>query len=271
MVIGMLIIAIPLLETFDRFNLSTFIPLFFIRSSSFSTFGIVLLNIFYAIQYDALTVIVNTFLLLLIILTKGTRQIILFLVLGLGIFVYLFAILGDEIEEFRTSGPSNFMGNVSQVSSSHPIFSLDANTTWRIIFWYRVLIERYPENLSGVGFGTPLLDDYVPGVSSQAGRDSGKFTYDDEYVAHVIGAHNSYITLFARLGVLYIPILIMTYYSVFNGYFDKRLTKSEKLFYLSFFTISVVALFNLVLETPTVSFLYWVFLGFIANITFNKK
>jgi O-antigen ligase len=130
------------------------------------------------------------------------------------------------------------------------------------------LIENFPYNLIGIGIGTPLLPYYPNAVTTDLG-------HPDEYIAHVIGAHNTFITLFSRFGIGFILLMIMIYRAVFREFYWYKSYylnhKNDISLFLAFFTITTVGIFNLLLETPTLAAVYWVFLGFVAAAIHERK
>ncbi|MBX2914240.1 MAG: O-antigen ligase family protein [Cyclobacteriaceae bacterium] len=162
----------------------------------------------------------------------------------------------------------SLFGNVEYVYSQHPLFRIDNNTSWRLIFWYRTVIETFPQNLIGIGIGTPLLP-YTPNISTS------DLIYDDEHVAHVIGTHNTFITVFVRFGIISILLFGMIYRSVFREYFLFNRyylnNRNDINIFLGFIALSTVGLFNLLIETSTLSALYWISLGFVSRAITNRK
>ncbi|HYC30440.1 MAG TPA: hypothetical protein VEB42_16510, partial [Chitinophagaceae bacterium] len=91
---------------------------------------------------------------------------------------------------------------------------------------------------------------------------------------YVLGGHNSYIYLFARLGIVYLLITVYIYGTVFKEYFHHKkyyLANNQALVFWSFFTMSIIALFNPALETPIYASAYWMLLGFTARAIYNRK
>lgn len=249
----------------DRFTASGFFPYLFKRSSRAAFYGVVVLNVIYAVAYSSLTVTILT--LVLIVIVAVRRYIYLKLLLGIGLtgFVAGFIYLAPYLQLYKT-GPYSLFGNIEQVAGRHWVLNLDGNTTWRAVLWYRLLAERFPENVLGIGMGTPLLE-YQPGMTT---TDS---EYEDEYNAHVFGLHNTYLTLAIRLGILYLVFTLMIYDRVFREYYGfKNYYRRNNLylFFWSFFAITGVGLFNLLLESPTVASLYWITLGFVAKVIYHR-
>ncbi|MBL7849752.1 MAG: O-antigen ligase family protein [Cyclobacteriaceae bacterium] len=161
-----------------------------------------------------------------------------------------------------------FFGDVEYVYRQHPWFNFDQNSSWRMIFWYRTLVEAFPGNLLGLGFGTPILP-YHPDVTT---TDLG---YPDEYIAHVIGTHNTFVTIFVRLGLVSVVLFLLIYRAVFRDFFKYKHYylnhRNDGGLFIGFVIITIVGFFNLVLESPTMSGLYWISLGFVARAMAEPK
>ena len=134
--------------------------------------------------------------------------------IGLGILglALLFAELSGYLNLYN-GGHYQLFGEVYRVYSQHDFFSIDHNSSWRILFWYRLLVVDFPQNLLGIGIGTPMLP-YIAGVSTQA------LGHPDEYIAHVIGAHNTFITFFYRFGIGCVILFAIIYRLVFKEFYN---------------------------------------------------
>jgi hypothetical protein len=182
----------------------------------------------------------------------------------IGLFAYLSPDLAKYSEEEKGK---NLFGNQELVCKSNKILSADPNSSWRMVYWYRVVVENFPKNLLGIGFGTPYLP-YVPG------KDTAESLYDDEHDAHLTGTHNSFITLFVRLGILVLPFFFFLYAIILKEFYRFKqyyVANHHIVFFMGFFAISIIALFNPVLETPMYAGLYWFFLGLVAKSIYERK
>jgi hypothetical protein len=250
----------------DRYSGSVFFPFLFRRLNIVSLTGVLLLNIIYAITFESMTVGLISILLGGIIILRSYRLLRAAVVMGFIGFVGLLIYFAPNVELYKT-GPYSLFGNVRAVIDSHYLLGLDHNSTWRLVFWYRLIVENFPQNILGIGLGTPLLD-YIPG------QDTAFSNYDDEYDIHVMGSHNTYLTVAARLGLLFPVLLVLIYRRVFRefyrwfGYYNYR---RNLLIFISFFTVSIIGLFNLLLESPIYASLYWMLLGFVAKAIEVRK
>lgn len=163
---------------------------------------------------------------------------------------------------------TTLFGDVVYVYSQHPWFNIDHNTSWRFIFWYRTLVESFPQNLLGVGVGTPILP-YLPGAATS------DLLFPDEHIAHVIGTHNTFITIFVRFGIFALFIFIIIYRNVMRDFFSHRnyyySNRNDLSIFLSFVALTAVGMFNLLIETPTLAALFWISLGLVAGAINNRK
>lgn len=244
-------------------------PVLFIGAFSRINYGTMLflsiLIIIHGFMYDALSIIVLAPMLIVIIILpnyKSFRLVTVLVAVSITFFIIYFE---DNFLLYKT-GEYRYFGNVKEVYESHPLLSIDDNTIWRLILWYRYTVERFPENILGIGFGTPLLP-YVPDVQTSH--------HDlDEVHAHVSGAHNSFITLFLRLGLAGLVVILTICKKVFQDFYDIKSQKHLRhylKYYLIWFTIFTLGLFNLSLESPLRASIFWISLGFLSKINVLNK
>lgn len=221
----------------------------------------------YVFAFTSMTTVLIYLIVMYFIALKSYRLLKVSMLLGFLGVTTIMVLAIDHLELYKF-GRYNFFGNVELIYEQHPFFNIDHNSSWRLLFWYRLMVEQFPENLLGVGIGTPLLPYKEFRMSTSLG-------HSDQYIAHVIGAHNTFITLFARFGLGCLILIGIIYRTVFREfyrfrtyYFDKR---NDFSIFLAFFTISVVGIFNLLLETPTLAAVYWVLLGFVARAIYERK
>ena len=183
---------------------------------------------------------------------------------GIILFIVFFILIQPNLNLISVNNFSPYNSNaIYQVINSNSLLSLDGNTTWRLVLWKQVLVDNFPQNIFGLGFGTPLMKYYPV-------EDYSKLSS----LPYVMGAHNSYIYLFGRLGSLYFIFLVLMFTKIFKEYFYyKEYYYSNKiiLLFFSFFAITIVALFNPTLESPIYASLYWILLGFLARAIYNRN
>jgi hypothetical protein len=249
---------------FERYGVSTLFPALF-KNARYRLLPLLLIimNIIYGFTYDSATALVIALFLFLLFISPGykfLKQTITIMLIALAIlFIYLQPDLALIKNKFN---PKNNKG-ISEVMHSNSLLAIDGNTTWRLVIWEQILVEKFPANIFGVGFGTPMLK-YFPI------QDYKKLST----LPYVMGGHNSYIYLFGRLGLLYLLLVIPIYITVFREYFYYKqfyYSNNQILIFWSFFTISVMAFFNPILESPVFASGYWMILGFIARCIYNRK
>lgn len=225
------------------------------------------LYVLYVISYTSLTVILILMIVLGVRYIKNYNQFKLVAFSGLFVFLLVFVSAIPFLKLYRYD-PVSLFGDVLYVYEQHPWFWIDPNSSWRIVFWYRTLVEAFPQNLLGIGIGTPLLP-YTSGINSTG------LPVDDETLAHVIGTHNTFVTLFVRFGIVSTALFLIIYNYVFKEYFaykEHYLTnKNDGGVFLGFVTLTCVGLFNLLIESPTLAALYWISLGFVARAIYERK
>lgn len=243
-----------------RYSGPILLPLFTGVKSTPNILLLFSLILVHSVKEDALSVAVIIPLFMMLFLSQNFKvfsRAFLFVVLAIVIgFLYFY----DNFMLYKT-GYYNYFGNVQAIYDSHPILSADINVTWRILLWFRYIVERFPDNIIGIGFGTPMLD-YIAERKSH-------WTGNDEIHAHVSGAHNSYITLLLRLGVVGFYAIFMISKKVFYDYFivrQKRDFKQYIPYYFVWIGMFSLIVFNLGLESPLRAGLFWVSTGFIAKI-----
>jgi hypothetical protein len=254
-----LFLFIPLPLTFyERYGVSTLFPTLFKNARyRLLPFFLILLNLVYAYTYSSATAgMIAAFLFLLFISTgyKFFRQSITLLLLTITLlFIYLLpdlSLIKNRFSPYSTDG-------ITEVMHSNPLLNIDGNTTWRFVIWKQIIVDRFPSNLFGLGFGTPVLKYYPI-------EDYSKLSA----LPYVMGGHNSFIYLFGRLGLVYLFLIIPLYIILFKEYFYHKqyyYSNNQIVVFWSFFILSVMAFFNPVLESPLFASGYWMLLGFTAQ------
>lgn len=250
----------------DRFTTALFFPLLFKKIGKFTLVAITGLYLVLSKQYESMTVVLITVMVMGIILLPSYK-VFKWLVSIASVAIVSGLIYYSSNFELYKKDPYSLFGNTDMVIVSSPVLSVDANTTWRAIFWYRIAKERFPENLVGIGFGTPLLP-YIPGLKTEISEHS------DEHDVHVSGSHNTYLTVALRLGLPFVFFMVLIFRQVFKEFYNHHKyynQENQLIIFVSFFSIAVIGLFNLLLETPLGASLFWVLLGLVAGAIENRK
>ncbi len=249
----------------DRYSVSAFFPFAFRKISYWILFVV---NILYAYFFDSLTGIILSIIILVVLILPTYAHFRLLFIAALISFSALFMYLSPYFAKYKENAQGNHLfGNLHYVYQHSKILQIDHNTSWRMVYWYRLLVEDFPENIFGKGIGTP----YLPYIE---GKDTAESNYDDKHDAHTTGSHNTYVSMFARFGVSILLFFFLLYTYILKDFYRNKIYYTQKgdvLFFVAFFTVSVIGLFNPFLETPTYSGLYWFFLGAVAKSIFNRQ
>lgn len=250
---------------FDRFSISTSLPLLFQKYRGFYT--VLLLSAFtiiHSLDYKSATSFVAAVFLLFVHLTPSYNFFRQTVIAGFVIFSVFFVYFFPNFALIHTSDqPLHDYLAINRITASHYLLGLDENSTWRLVLWYQYLIDRFPGNLFGYGFGTPVVFHFPI-------LDIDKLPT----LPYVIGAHNTFVTLFCRLGIFFLINIILLYTTIFKEYFYFRKyyerTYDIFLFY-SFFAFFILCFFNPALETPLHSGGYWLILGLLSAAVKKRK
>ena len=244
-----------------RYSGPILLPLFTGVKSIANVILLFALILVHSVKEDALSVAVIIPLFLLVFLSRSFKEFSRYFSIGILLIVVFFLYFYDNFMLYKT-GYYNYFGNVQAIYNSHRLLSVDINVTWRILLWFRYIVERFPDNIIGIGFGTPMLD-YIAERRSH-------WTGNDEIHAHVSGAHNSYLTILLRLGITGFYAVFMISRKVFIDYFQAIKTPRFKQYipyYFVWIGMFSLIVFNLGLESPLRAGLFWVATGFVAKIS----
>lgn len=259
-----ILLAIPVSKFyFERFGMAVIFPALFRKASKWTLPLLILLNLIYGLQYSSATAVLIAGLFCLLFIIKEFKFFLGFVGISLLVFLVFFFSIQSNLNIIRI-GYSHYSDKaIHRVMDSHPVLSLDGNSTWRLVLWKQVLVDQFPKNLLGIGFGTPMFT-YFP-VEEVAKIKS---------LPYVLGAHNSFIYLFGRLGLVYLTLISIVYYQVFREYFlfkDYYYSNSNIFLFWSFLSSTVIALVNPALESPIYAVGYWILLGFLARAIYIRR
>ena len=133
-------------------------------------------------------------------------------------------------------------------------FGFDANTSWRAEYWGNELVELGKTFGLGVGYGTSYASvDFVG--SAVSGPFAATAEYSVAEKLFVVGCHNSFVSLFFRLGIVGIASLLAYIVSLSSRTNDFRGGYASS---AAFALISslVIVCFNVGFENPSYFFLF---------------
>lgn len=249
---------------FERFGMAMLFPsLVKDPAKKWVPYFLVMVNIIYGIIYGSLTALTIAAFYILLFISPGIRFFKQVLLLLLICFTIMFIYLQPNLSLIKYNYSYGTYIAITNVMHSNPILNFDGNSTWRLVLWKEIIVDDFPANIFGLGFGTPALQYYPV-------EDMSKLPT----LPYVLGSHNSFVYLFGRLGIVFVMIIIPVYVVIFREYFHfKSLYYSNKqiLIFWSFFAASVIASFNPVLESPIYASAYWLILGLTARCIYNRR
>lgn len=246
---------------FERFGVAMLFPFLFQRIANWQLLPIMIsINIIYAITYKSSTAFFLALFYGLLWIAPSYKFFKQIVIVGLISFTIFFILMIPNFNLIANPGKDH---GIYDVINSNWILGLDGNSTWRLVLWKQALIDNFPANIFGIGFGTPMMK-YFPV------EDPSKINS----LPYVLGAHNSFIYLLGRLGIVYLIITIMIYRSIIAEYFYYKAyyyNSKRILFFWSFFAITIIAMFNPTLESPIFSGAYWFVLGLLAKVIYERS
>jgi hypothetical protein len=249
---------------FERFGMATLFPALFRNArNKWLPLTLIVLNLIYAVTYDSFTAFALAAFFMFLFLSPGYRFFMQVLTIGFVLFAIVFAYLQPNLSLISHHYSYYSQRAIYEVIRSHPLLSIDGNSTWRLVLWKQIIVDHFPVNIFGMGFGTPILK-YFPV------EDFSKIST----LPYVLGAHNSFVYLFGRLGIIYVILIANIYLNVFQEYFYYKayyFANNNLLIFLSFFALTFIALFNPALESPIYASGYWLVLGFTARSIAERK
>lgn len=143
---------------------------------------------------------------------------------------------------------------------------------WRASYW-GYLLYRLSEHPFGLGLGTPMFEHGLENVMAVGRLD----TVTVEYQAFTMGAHNSFITLLVRVGMIFLIPLIVSGLAVIKmisrywrtcSYRPLSSREGRVVFgsIVAFIVVVIQAMFNVVIETPLYAALFWFSFGLMTRL-----
>ncbi len=206
-----------------------------------------------------LAALATLLLVLLAVSKRERRQALRQIVMPVLIALLILAVTGITIRTIRrTISFDQLVANVVSIFDPPEGSSLEGTVRWRLAYWSKVIddIALGDDWLTGVGFGPNLADRYgfqVIGNSSQPLRN----------------AHNSHVTLLARLGLIGAGLWLAFWGSLGLTYLDLRKdpTRRSQLWLLAFIVgVGVNSIFDPALEGPQMAIPFWLAVGVLAGL-----
>jgi hypothetical protein len=139
-----------------------------------------------------------------------------------------------------------------------PQFS-DTNATFRVVYWENLLRESVTEyyGVLGHGFGVPYgTEETFSLLSQQAGAEWFNYRPEERYLAP---SHNSFLTIVFHTGLISVFLIMIPLRKAFQYFFKNKGTSNPttEFLLLSLAGLTVWASFNVILELPHSSGIYW--------------
>jgi len=258
-----LFIPLPLVF-YERYGVSTLFPALFKNARyRFLPVLLIFMNLLYSYTYDSSTALMIAAFLFLVFISTGYKFFKQSVIIVLLTITVLFIYLQPNLELIRNHFNPYTRTAIKEVMRSNKLLAIDGNSTWRLVLWNQIIVDNFPANILGLGFGTPMINYYPI-------KDYTKL----QTLPYVMGAHNSFIYLFGRLGIIYLLLIIPVYITLFKDYFNNKkyyYSNNQILIFWSFFVVTVIALFNPALESPLFASGYWLLLGFTARCIYDRE
>ncbi|MDO8526157.1 MAG: O-antigen ligase family protein [Deltaproteobacteria bacterium] len=144
----------------------------------------------------------------------------------------------------------------------------DLGGFWRLVLWSH-LYGRFLDFPWGLGLGTPLFSNWLDGFVMLHLNKPGE--------NYVQGAHNSFITLIARMGIPALVFFMALFYCVLRmsiksfrkmNFRPFQTTRGRALSgsFLALISITISCSFNVVLESPLYAGAFWFTLGLFTRL-----
>jgi O-antigen ligase len=147
---------------------------------------------------------------------------------------------------------------IDDIQRINSLFLVDENATTRFFLWSYLFFKVFINHPFGIGLGTVFIPhDFL-------WEDMRMWFRDDPYSEFTLGAHNSFVTIAVRFGIIGILPFIVLYWKLIKEFIKVKALNGDRriyFFYASFAMISGTALLNVVLESPLLASFYWGILG----------
>lgn len=233
-------------------SLPIYLSKFFRSFNGFSLLLIIVILFSVKLYYGGTTSIVVALSLLLLQIVNRYTKVILYIAL-----IVLFIALLVFIKPYLDLLISEDTFKIDDIQRMNPLFAIDGSATIRFFIWGYLFFEVFLNNLFGIGLGTTFLPHHFTWVKLNM------FIYDP-YLEYTLGAHNSFLTILVRFGIIGLLPFIFLYLKLIKDFIRDKESRRDSIiifFYYAFFITTCLALLNVVLESPKQASLYWGTLG----------
>jgi len=136
----------------------------------------------------------------------------------------------------------------------------DQNSNFRLVYWKEVLKESIVDKYGvlGHGFGVPYgSEETFKDLTEQAGSDWFNYRPEERYLAP---SHNSFLTIVFHTGFISLFLLVFPLRNIFRYVYKrnpKYFSKDHDFLLLSLVGLTAWSSFNVILELPHSSTLFW--------------
>lgn len=191
-----------------------------------------------------------------------------YLSLAMIYMAYLFVI---SSRKYKIIWSVSILAGIILIFAFIPSFT-DVNVKWRLLFWKDSLCKVVNNYfVLGDGFG-------IPYATNEAIKDLNALYPDmpfspriTEAKKHLTASHNSFLSMAVHIGVLSIVFLFYPLKRIFS---NKNLIMDKEILFLSLSLLGMVVFsaFNVILELPHASSIFWIVLfGLIFKLSEKSK
>ncbi len=139
----------------------------------------------------------------------------------------------------------------------------DVNANWRLFYWGKALEKTADTYFIGNGFGVPYITEpEIYEMINIFGNDNDLLDSPEE--KYLKAYHNSFFTLFFYMGV-FVLLLAGPFIASFEFLKQGLKNDKQKFLVLSFVGVTTWSFFNVVLELPHSSIVFWLLFLLVAH------
>jgi hypothetical protein len=191
-----------------------------------------------------------------------------YLSLTLIYFSYMFVI---SSKKYKLMLSILFLAGIIMFFIFLPSFS-DVNAQWRLIYWKDSLLKIANNYfVFGDGFGIQYASDVTISKLNDLYPDTPNSPRIKGVAKYVTAPHNSFLSMAIHIGILSI---ILLFYPIKNIFYDKYLIMDKEILFLALSLLGIVVFssFNVILELPHSSSIFWiVFISLIFKLSDKRE